>query len=249
MAKLSVALLSTSLVGLLSGCSFSVGTSRPAPPPPQARPAAPPPQSATPAPAVRTIGRRNPNQPYRPGTAPKPVTPATPVAPVAGVPTMSGTNIFGSGTVDATGWKGNLYAINPGTTKLPQLAGVTPNGIFFTHQLNTANQTMTGGFPGIDATRNENFAIRFEAPLVVDTESDYTFRIVSDDGAILDIDDTLIIDNDGVHTSAEKSGPVHLVVGTHTITVDYFQSTGPVALQLFCKKGSGTESVCPTHLQ
>jgi hypothetical protein len=38
------------------------------------------------------------------------------------------------------------------------------------------------------------------------------------------------------------------VKGTHVITVDYFQSTGQVALQLFCKKAGGTESICPTKL-
>jgi hypothetical protein len=121
--------------------------------------------------------------------------------------------------------------------------------VLFAKELNVALKPMVGGFPGIDATRNEDFAIRWEAPLIVDTEADYTFRILSDDGANVLIDNTLIVDNDGQHTVKEKSGPVHLVKGTHVITVDYFQATGPVALQLFCKKAGGTESVCSTHLQ
>ena len=52
----------------------------------------------------------------------------------------------------------------------------------------------------------------------------------------------------GAHGVQEKSGPVHLVKGTHLLSVDYFQTTGSVALQLFCKKSGGTETICPTHL-
>jgi len=161
---------------------------------------------------------------------------------------MTGTNLFGTGTPDPTGWKGSFYNLNPNTTKLPTLANVQPNGLLFAKELNVPAKAMSGGFPGIDANRNLDFAIRWEAPLVVDTESDYTFRVISDDGAIVTIDGTLIVDNDGAHGTTEKSGPVHLVKGTHLIAVDYFQATGPVALQLFCKKASGVEAICPTHL-
>jgi hypothetical protein len=138
--------------------------------------------------------------------------------------------------------------IPPATQKVPALATMTPTGVLFAKELNIGARAMTGGFPGIDATRNENFAIRWEAPLLVDTEADYTFRIVSDDGAIVAIDSTPIVDNDGAHNAQEKSGPVHLVKGAHVISVDYFQGSGQVALQLFCKKAGGTETVCPTHL-
>jgi hypothetical protein len=160
-----------------------------------------------------------------------------------------GGNIFGTGTPDAAGWKGSFFVIPAGTTKLPALATMTPNGVLFASALNIPSKAMSGGFPGIDATRNENFAIRFEAPLIVENEADFTFRLVSDDGANLLIDTTLIVENDGVHTVTEKSGPVHLVKGTHVMNVDYFQATGPVALQLFCKKAGGAETICPTRLQ
>ncbi|MDB4946432.1 MAG: putative large, multifunctional secreted protein [Labilithrix sp.] len=233
-------LLGATLAVSSVACSFSVGTKRPvaSAPPATAVPGTPAP---APTPGVRTIGRRTPSTP---------VTPVTPVIPTpnVGVPTLAGTNTFGTGTIDPAGWKGSFYNINAGTTRLPTLAGVTPNGILFAHELNVSNRAMTGGFPGIDPSRNENFALRWEAPLVVSTESDWTFRLLSDDGSILTIDGTPIIDNDGAHNAAEKSGPVHLVVGTHAIAVDYFQGTGAVALQLFCKKGTAAETICPTTL-
>jgi len=249
-----------------AGCSFEVGSK-----PPPATPA-PAPAAGTPAPAATSgtpgnagkpavhLGRTTapgqaPGQvlvtPVKPGQTPVTpgTTPATPgTTPTTAIPVLSGTNVFGQGTPDAAGWKGSYFAIAAGTTKVPALATLTPTGVLFAHELNVTAKPMTGGFPGIDAARNENFAIRWEAPLIVDTESDYTFRVVSDDGAIVQIDGTPIVDNDGAHGVQEKSGPVHLVKGTHVLSVDYFQTTGSVALQLFCKKAGGTETICPTHL-
>jgi hypothetical protein len=236
------------------GCSFQVGT-KPPPATPQGSPATAPAATSGTAgnagkPAVH-LGRTGTNAgggvlvtPVQPGVPP--TAPGT--APAAGIPVLSGSNVFGTGTPDAAGWKGTYFAIAAGTTKVPALSTLSPNGVLFAHELNVSAKAMSGGFPGIDAARNENFALRWEAPLIVDTESDYTFRIVSDDGAIVQIDSTPIVDNDGAHSVQEKSGPVHLVKGTHLLTVDYFQSTGSVALQLFCKKSGGTETICPTHL-
>jgi PA14 domain len=241
MRKLSIPVLVVVVVSA-AGCSFEVGSSRKDPAVPAAgQPAAPAPAApAAPGQPGKTLGR---NKPVAPGVTPPPATP-TP----AGIPVLTGTNMFGTGTPDAAGWKGNFYNINAGTTKLPTLANVTPNGVLFAKELNVPPKAMAGGFPGIDPSRNENFAIRWEAPLVVDNEADYTFRLVSDDGAIVSIDGTSIIENDGVHSATEKTGPVHLVKGTHAIAVDYYQAVGSVALQLFCKKAGGTETICPTHL-
>jgi hypothetical protein len=245
MRTLSLGLALTVAV-VTAGCSFRIG-GKPEPTTPQAQTTPPPgPAPAAAAPASTkpriALGRAK----VAPGATP--ANPGAEPAPSA-APVLAGTNVFGQGTPDVAGWKGSFFVLPAGTQKLPDLATQAPNGVLFAKELNVAQKAMTGGFPGIDPNRNENFAIRWQAPLVVDTESDYAFRLVSDDGANVLIDDTLIVDNDGVHTAQEKAGPVHLVKGTHILTVDYFQGTGPVALQLFCKKAGGTETVCPTHLQ
>jgi hypothetical protein len=245
---LPLAFLSTST---LLACSFQMhaGTEpqhpQKAPPPPPATSTAPNVQPG----AVRHIGKRTTGPS---GPTPAPTTTTTTPVPVptttAGTTVVTPT-IFGNSTVDATGYKGALYWIPAGTQKLPTLTSMTPNGYLFSHDLNVAPQAFTTGFPGIDASHTSNFAIHYEAPLVVSTEADYDFRLVSDDGAVLKIDGTPIIDNDGIKTTAtSKEGPVHLVVGTHVISVDYFQATGNVGLQLFCKKFGDTEKVCPTSL-
>ena len=51
-----------------------------------------------------------------------------------------------------------------------------------------------------------------------------------------------------IDAPAHKGAKILLVQGTHAITVDYFQSTGQVALQVFCKKAGGAEQICPTRL-
>jgi hypothetical protein len=157
--------------------------------------------------------------------------------------------IFGNNVLDPAGFKGSVYWVDKTTTKIPALTSMQPAGFLFINQLNIAPQAFTSGFPGIDATRKEYFAIRYEAPLVVSTEADYDFRVVADDGAKLMIDNTPIVDNDGVKAApADKDGPVHLVAGTHLLTVDYLQTSGNVALQVFCKKANDVEKICPTHL-
>ena len=73
--------------------------------------------------------------------------------------------------------------------------------------------------------------------------------VLHEGSGVLLIDNTPIVDNDGARTApAEKSGPVHLVVGTHILTVDYLQTSGNVALQVFCKKANDAEKICPTQL-
>lgn len=248
-------------IGFLAGttalaCSFQVGTSsKPQTPqasnPPAATttvapttttPAAVPTPTLPPNAKVIKLSRKpggGTTAPAGTGTTPTSTGPET---------VMTGTNVFGNGTADANGFAGSLYAIPAGSTKLPSLDALTPIGTLFAATLNTPSSAMSGGFPGINASLNENFAIRWQAPLVVENEGVYTLRIASDDGAIVKIDGMTIVDNDGNHALQEKSGPVNLVKGTHLLTVDYFQTTGNVALQLFCKHGDQAEIVCPTRL-
>jgi PA14 domain len=244
----------------LFACSFQMraggGANQPNNPPAQgATPAATtkPAATATATGPIRRLGKRTSGPvgptptPTSTATTPAP-TPTTPTTPTS-APIVSGATVFGSNTVDPTGFKGNIYWVDKNTTKVPPVASMTPAGYLFTKELNIAPQAFTAGFPGVDAARKENFAIRYEAPLVVTNEADYDFRLVADDGAVMQIDGMTIVDNDGVKTAAaSKSGPVHLVAGTHVITVDYLQTTGNVALQLFCTKANDTEKVCPTHL-
>jgi hypothetical protein len=251
-------------------CSFQAGTSNPNTTPQgggNAPAAVPTPQPGTAAPGRKGVilGKRtgglSPNATATatatptstPTSTAAPTTttaPTSPIPGVPGVPVVAAATPFGGPNPDPAGWKGNLYWLAPATQKIPDLSTLQPNGLVFTNTLDVSSRAFTDGFPGVDAAKKENFAIRYEAPLVVDNPGDYEFRLSSDDGAIFRIDNTLIIDNDGARAAvAEKTGPVHLVAGTHVAQVDYFNTTGNVALQLFCKKkGENADKICPTRL-
>ncbi len=54
----------------------------------------------------------------------------------------------------------------------------------------------------------------------------YNFKVISDDGAVLYIDDELVIDNDGEHAAREASGLIPLRKGLHKIRLHYFDAGG-----------------------
>jgi alpha-mannosidase len=77
------------------------------------------------------------------------------------------------------------------------------------------------------------FGLRFQGQIQIDTVGGYTFYTNSDDGSRLYIDGSLIVDNDGVHAAAEKSGAITLAPGLHSIRLDYFQySTTSMVLEV-----------------
>ena len=81
----------------------------------------------------------------------------------------------------------------------------------------------------------ENFIINFKGNLEIKKEGSYDFRLISDDGSLLFIDDNLIIDNSGAHGPQIRDGEMFLKKGKHPIKVIYNQLDGGafVSLQWF----------------
>ena len=158
-------------------------------------------------------------------------------------------NPFGSATSNSISLKGDIYYLPDGASSLPDFSSLTPVGSIYTTVLDIPTRSFTSGFPGV-TTRFEWFALRYTGTFDVDTEGDYAFRLVSDDGSRLFIDGKKIIDNDGVHATQSASGNAYLTRGLHSIEVDYFQ--GPreeIALQLFWTPPGGSEAISePTYV-
>ena len=76
------------------------------------------------------------------------------------------------------------------------------------------------------AAQGNNYAIRFTGFVNIETAGEYGFTTSSDDGSKLYADNKLVVDNDGIHPPASKSGTVQLTKGIHRITVDFFQGGG-----------------------
>ncbi|MDF0716841.1 PA14 domain-containing protein [Muricauda sp. 334s03] len=81
-----------------------------------------------------------------------------------------------------------------------------------------------------DPGDTDNFSIRYNGYIQIDTEGSYTFYTNSDDGSKLYIDGTQVVNNDGAHGSQERSGNITLTTGLHDITVLFFENGGGESL-------------------
>lgn len=220
-----------------------------------------------PAPQQRYSDPSHPAQPARPGPvaqpAPAPVVehpqPATPTpAPTAGrryakvsgrsVPVILGSGVFGSDQETPSTLRGVIYFIPERTQRLPELSQFEPQGVFYTTEINVPTRPFREGFPGVNG-RYEWFALRYEGQFTVSTDGPYSFRLYSDDGSKLWIDNALVADNDGLHAQKSESGQVRLRPGAHTIRVDYYQGPGAnLTMQLFVTPPSSPERLFNTRL-
>lgn len=157
-------------------------------------------------------------------------------------------NPFGSVSSRADGLAGKIYALPENTRQLPDFNQLRPLGTIYTPEINISQRSWTDGFPGV-TNRFEWFGIVYEGVITAKKRGIYTFRVVSDDGTKLFVDDKLIIDNDGIHPPGERSGQVALDGAEHRIRLHYFQ--GPkdyIALQLFVKYQNAEETIFPGNV-
>lgn len=81
-------------------------------------------------------------------------------------------------------------------------------------------------------TLTENYACRFDGYFTAPTAGKYSFAMTSDDGAVLWIDDRIVVDDDGVHSGHTAEGAAILNAGIHRIRLSYHQLTGSAYLDL-----------------
>lgn len=77
-----------------------------------------------------------------------------------------------------------------------------------------------------DPGDTDNFSIRYTGFIQIDTPGSYTFYTTSDDGSKLYINGTQVVNNDGAHSSRERSGNITLTTGLHDIQVLFFENGG-----------------------
>ncbi len=81
-------------------------------------------------------------------------------------------------------------------------------------------------------TREDQFGFRFIGFVEADADGVYTFFTNSDDGSILRIGSTEVVNNDGLHGSQERSGQIGLKAGLHALEVLFFQGGGGKTLSV-----------------
>jgi hexosaminidase len=77
-----------------------------------------------------------------------------------------------------------------------------------------------------------DFGMRFDGYLKVQSDGFYQFVVESDDGSALQIDDTVVVDNDGNHNNRVITGHTPLRQGFHKLSLRYFQSNGGMTLRI-----------------
>lgn len=92
----------------------------------------------------------------------------------------------------------------------------------------------TSVFPDVvlPAVHPDEYGLQFRGFIDVPATGIYSFFLTSDDGSVLRIARRLVVDNDGAHSSKEKSGQVALQKGLHAFALDYMDLGGGGALKL-----------------
>ncbi len=96
---------------------------------------------------------------------------------------------------------------------------------------------------GLDST----FVTHVIANLDVAESGSYEFRLISDDGSRLYINDELVVDHDGLHPAEPKDGTVELEPGRHSLFIEHFENFGGEHLTLAWQPPGASEfEVVPT---
>ena len=150
---------------------------------------------------------------------------------------------FGSIVRVANSFCGDVYELPESSAILPEFRDLDPIGSIYVSSLDVPNQVFsnTSGIPGM-TPRTNLFGIDYHASFWIAHPGEYKFLMMSDDGALLRIDDRKVIDLDGLHYADAASGKIDLDAGQHTIEVPYYQgAVNSVALELWVKP-PGAES-------
>jgi len=158
------------------------------------------------------------------------------------VPPQGPLGSFGSVVPRAGAFCGDVYELHANIVRLPDFRELDPIGSIYTDSLAVPNQIFEGtnGIPGV-TDRTIWFGVDYHANFWIRNAGTYSFRMTSDDGAILRIDDKSVIDLDDLHSAATKDGHIALDAGRHSMHVPYYEGTPyAVALSVWVR-GPGDE--------
>jgi hypothetical protein len=130
----------------------------------------------------------------------------------------------------------------PVLTTMPELRLYTPDHTLVEDNVNfglsTTAWTTTRG--QVLAGFEDNFAVRLRGKLSVPTAGEYTFRVRAKDGCKLFVDDTEIVDHDGIHDFTTSDASLSLDQTLHSIEIQYFAGSAEWGLELYWLKPGDT---------
>jgi hypothetical protein len=105
--------------------------------------------------------------------------------------------------------------------KVPSFEGRSPNMVRAVNQV--SYKRTKGKWSGFISA--QDFAVRWSGFLIIGQTGIWKFKLESDDGSKLFIDNDEWIINDGIHSMKTKYGKGKLVKGQHHIRLEYFQKS------------------------
>jgi hypothetical protein len=157
---------------------------------------------------------------------------------------------FGSIVPASHAFCGDVYELPNRPQSLPDFREYDPVASLYTSTLDVPNQIFSNltRIPG-QPPGPLPFGIDYHGVFWVTVPGVYHFLMLSDDGAILRVDDQQVVDIDGLHPAHPASGRIRLDAGRHSIEVPYFENAeGAFALELWVKPpGAKTWSLFDTN--
>ncbi len=145
---------------------------------------------------------------------------------------------------EGSGLTADVYDLDVSLGAVPRVAGLRP--------------TLTRLDPVVDFPDDASFGLPFDPETYVvawtgyvniDRPGVHVFRVGSDDGARLEVDNRVLLDGDGLHPYAELDGELELDAGLHLVRLTYFENDGDAACRLlWAPPGASGFEVVPRRL-
>ena len=98
------------------------------------------------------------------------------------------------------------------------------------------------------ANRTSQYGFNFWGYINIPIDGQYKFYTSSDDGSKLYIDKVLIVSNDSIHGTREKSGSIGLKAGKHAINGIFFQQSGGAVFNVSYESSSIAKQTIPSSV-
>ena len=149
----------------------------------------------------------------------------------------------------------HVYDFSGRTQLATQLDSAPHLGSFYMDQFDVTARDWQQGFPKFPASLShlrENYAVRCFAKLRVTHTGQHTFSITSDDGMRVLLNNSPVVQDDGLHAPRTATANVNLVKGLYNMEVQWFQ--GPrtqiaAELKWSTPSNSTLRYIAPTDMQ
>lgn len=145
-----------------------------------------------------------------------------------------------------------LPALNPVQRQSGLKYYFVPGEFDLAANVNISGATETGIVAQINLDKGQDkvrsYGMIFDGYINIYQPGIYTFSTKSDDGSRLLIDDMVVVDNDGRHSSFELTGAVNLAAGMHRLQVRSFQLGGSSGLKVFMGRPGSARTEIPGEI-